>query len=172
MKFKFFFPKRLIFLLITFVLIYIFIVLSIYKGCENIAVSEAEKSLQSFLLSQKAIRSFVQEVQKEEIYRIKDAGHLYKDYFSSRLLSSTYIVRNINQRLNSERQNEGLTELYFKFASDNPRNPENQADQAELKLLHDFRDNQYQEYQDVVETPAGKSLYYAIPVNRSQESCT
>lgn len=171
MKFKFFFPKRLIFLLITFVLIYIFIVLSIYKGCENIAVSEAEKSLQSFLLSQKAIRSFVQEVQKEEIYRIKDAGHLYKDYFSSRLLSSTYIVRNINQRLNSERQNEGLTELYFKFASDNPRNPENQADQAELKLLHDFRDNQYQEYQDVVEIPAGKSLYYAIPVNRSQESC-
>lgn len=163
--------KKLWIVFIASLIIFILLVVSIFHECRTLAINEAEKNLEGFLLSHRAIRSFVEQVQKEEIYRLKRQNLLYEDYFSPKLLSSTFIARNIKDAQNLERKKRGLDELYFKFASSNPRNPINQADVAEQQLLYDFNHGNSEEYRAVVDTAEGESLYYAIPVGRNVQSC-
>lgn len=155
------------------VLLLIFSLLSacIFYECRKLAVLQAEKNLEDFLLNHRAIRSFVESTQKEEIYRLKRENLLYDEYFSPQLLSSTFIARNIKDAQNEELRKRGLDEFYFKFASKNPRNPINLADQEELVLLDKFNNGSLEKYNQVVTTDQGKMLYYAIPIGRNQESC-
>ncbi len=156
---------------LAFLLFYIFLAFQIFNSYENLAVSEANKRLESFLHMHKAIRSYIEDVQKTEIYRLKTEGLLYEDYFSQKTLSSTFITRSINDILNEEYHSSNKTSLYFKYAADNPRNPANQADSYELKLLNDFRNHDVSEFKSVVDFDDVKFLYYAIPVDSNKESC-
>ena len=157
--------------LVFFVAAFVLLVVTISRECEQLAIREAEKNLTGFLLSQRAVREFIEDVQKQEVYRLKKEGLLYREYFSPKLLSSTYIARNIIERQNHELEKTGLAQVYFKFASRNPRNPLNRADSAELALLDDFNAGRLQEYQAVIDRKDEKALYYAIPVGPNKDSC-
>ena len=149
----------------------ILLILIIFHQCKQLAINEAEKNLANFLLNHKAIRYFVEEIQKPEIYRLKDTEKLYREYFSPKLLSSTYIARNIQNALNVERQKKGLDPIYFKLASRNPRNRINLADEEELELLQAFNAGTLQDYKAVISTKKEKVLYYAIPIAPNKQSC-
>ena len=123
------------------------------------------------MLNHKAIHHFIEEIQKPEIYRLKDAEKLYREYFSPKLLSFTYIARNIKDALNAERKQKGLDQIYFKLASQNPRNKINIADAKELQLLQAFNAGTLQEYKTTVNTKNEKALYYAIPIAPNKQSC-
>jgi len=96
---------------------------------------------------------------------------LNPEYFSPMLFSSTYIARTVTSLHNEERQKNGLPEIYFKLASDNPRNPNNQADSVELDLLRRINKEDLKEYNQLIERPDGKWLYIAVPTQQSSSSC-
>ncbi len=135
------------------------------------AFAEGEKQVQNVLLTHKAIHAFVEKVQKPAIYQLKQEGHLYTDYFNPKLLSRTYIARGIEQYLSEERAKAGLAPLYFKLATDNPRNKLNDADSQELDLLRQMRAGLVTKYSEIVEVNGQYSLYYAIPVEKIVSSC-
>lgn len=96
---------------------------------------------------------------------------LDSDYFSPQLMSRTFVARNVMQQLNAERRLLGLSPIYFKLASDNPRNPINQADAFESEVLRKFNAGQRNEFRKVMEQQGEKWLYLAVPVQANSANC-
>lgn len=143
-----------------------------FAQTRGFALAEGKKQVENMLLTHKAIRSYVEKVQKPEIYRLEEEGRLSPEYCNPKLLSATYIARGIiAEYLNQEREKNGLPPLYFKMATENPRNVLNAADAQERELLRRMRSEALAEYSELVEVDGHYSLYYAIPINKTVSSC-
>lgn len=163
--------KLLTILLVTFGVAFLALVVVFHHKSEEYAVGEAQKEALNALLVHRAIHAYVTKIQRPEIYRLKDSGRLYKEYFSPQVMSFTYISRSIKDQLNLQREQHGMEPIYFKLASLNPRNPINQADALEAALLRRMNRDGLREYQDVVELSGRKYLYLAVPIERSTPGC-
>lgn len=163
--------KALLILLPVFLVAYAVLVMVYYQKTEEYAIAEAEKSALDFLLSHKAVHRYVAEIQRPEIYRLQDSGHLYKDYFSPKVMSFTFIARSVKELINKEREKAGLPAVYFKLATDNPRNPVNQADEFESALLARMNRGEVGEIREVVRQDGKPSLHVALPIDRSSKAC-
>lgn len=164
--------RQFLFLLLPiFVMAFALLVAIFYQKAEAFAVDEARKDALSFLLSHKAVHRYVVETQRPEIYRLQESGQLYKEYFSPKVMSFTYIARNIMGRLNEERGKAGLPTIYFKLAADNPRNPVNQADPFESALLARMNRGEVKEISEVVQQDGASMLHVALPIDRSSQAC-
>lgn len=161
----------LLVLLPIFVLAYVGLVVLFYQQTEAHAIREADKVAMDSLLSHKAVHRYVTETQRPELYRLKDEGKLYQEYFSPRVMSFTYIARSVKELLNQEREKVGLPPLYFKLAADNPRNPINQADEFESASLAQMNRGELKEIRDVVRNGRELELHLAIPIDRSSGGC-
>ena len=153
------------------VLCYVALLYYFFVQTRAFAFAEGEKQIENVLLTHKAIHSFVENVQKPEIYRLKKEGLLYAEYFSPKLLSRTYIARGIEEYFSQEREKIKLPPLYFKLAAENPRNKVNTADSLELDLLRRMQAGKLSEYSEMVKVDGHYSLYYAIPVDKMSSSC-
>ncbi|MBN2800101.1 MAG: diguanylate cyclase, partial [Deltaproteobacteria bacterium] len=142
-----------------------------YRQMYSYAVHEAQDQIQDLLVSHRALHSYVEEVQKPEIYRLQREGKLYPEYFSPEVLSFTFIARNVKDFSQQERRSQGLPEVYFKLASDNPRNPVNAADEEELALLQRMNDEQLDDYHEVIRKDGRDVLFVALPVAMTGPSC-
>ncbi|GEM_PF-691099 len=140
------------------------------RGYTNV-LDDAGDRLESTLLFHRALHRYVEKVQKPEIYRLKDEGRLYPAYFSPKVLSFTYIARNVQQFLAEERARAGKPKVFFKLAARDPRNPINRADPFETGLLARMNADQIDEYRSVVERNGGRYLYLALPVRPNTRSC-
>jgi PAS domain S-box-containing protein len=163
--------KKSLVIVSLFAFVYILLVFFFFHETKKLAISKAEENIAGFLLNHNAIQHYVEEIQKPEIYRLKNKGKLYKEYFSPIILSSSYITRYIVDALNKKRIEMGLNELHFKLASRNPRNPINQANNRELELLKRFNNNDIQEYKAIISQDNQDFLFYAIPYAANKESC-
>lgn len=161
----------LLILLVLFVGLYFGLVSLLYLRAETYAINEAEKQARDILYTHRAVHAYVANIQRPEIYRLQAEGKLYKDYFSPKVLSFTYIARNVMELLNKERSQHGHPEIYFKLASDNPRNPINQADADETALLNRINSGKLEDYKQVAQRPDGKWLYLAVPVQANSAGC-
>lgn len=161
----------LIALLVLFALAFAGLVALFHARADEYAVGEARQQALNALLVHRATHAYVTKVQRPEIYRLQDEGKLYKGYFSPLVMSFTYISRSMKDLLNLEREKHGMEPIYFKLASENPRNPVNQADASEKELLRQMNANQLGEYQKVVELNGQKWLYLAVPIERSNKGC-
>jgi len=162
---------RLWIIFFLFCVAFVVIVTSIFHEFRHIALNQAENNLSAYLLNHRATRNYIEFTQKPEIYRLKKNGQLYEEYFSPKVLSSTYIARHINELQNEDRRKAGLEEIYFKFASPNPRNPVNQANSAELELLASFNKGTLQKYKGVTHIGSETFLYFALPIDRNSAIC-
>ena len=142
-----------------------------YAKTEGYALREAQKQGKDVLFAHRAVQSYITKIQRPELYTLQANGMLNDKYFSPTIFSSTYIARNIISLLNEERRKAGLPEIYFKLASDNPRNPINQADPAELDLLKRINKEGLKDYNNLVNRPDGKWLYMAVPTQETNSSC-
>ena len=161
----------LLVLLPIFVVAYVCLVVLFYQKTEAYAIQQAEKVAMDSLLSHRAVHRYVTEIQRPEIYRLKDEGKLYREYFSPQLMSFTYVARSVKELLNQERAEAGLPALYFKLAADNPRNPINQADEFESAMLARMNRGEVKEVRDVVRNGRELELHLAIPIDRSSPAC-
>lgn len=163
--------NTLLLLFVLFSLAFAGLAVLFHRKSDEYAVGEARKQALNALLVHRAIHAYVTQIQRPEIYRLKDDHKLYPEYFSPLVMSFTYISRNIKDLLNLQREKQGMEPIYFKLASENPRNPINQADALESDLLRRMNREELQEYQDVVEVGGQEYLYLAVPIERSNPGC-
>ncbi len=167
-------PKNrqiLLILLPLFALAYVILAVIYHEKTEQYAIAEAQKAALDALLSHRAVHSYVTQVSRPEIYRLKNEGLLYQEYFSPKVMSFTYTARGIKERINEERKKEGLPPIYFKLAADNPRNPVNQADAYESELLKRMNRGEVSEINEIVQLNGEQVLHVAIPIDRSSPAC-
>lgn len=165
--------KNLI-LLFTLLLIagYVIIGTTLYEYTHSYAEDQNKKKLDQLLLNQEALHSYLEDQLKPVIYKLKEENNLYKGFFDPKVLSFTYIARGIHQNLNTLRDEHNITRIYYKLATDNPRNPVNLASAEELKLLNYFRTNpNIKEYSALINENNHNYIYYAMPIEPSKKSC-
>jgi len=144
----------------------------VYQRTRAYAIHQAEKDIQGLLLHHKALHLYMQRQTHPAFYRAKETGDIRADFYSPELLSSSYVVRNLQTYLNEVRAEAGLPALYYKLASTNPRNPVNAADELESQLIGTFNAHpEEQAYRDIVESDGQKYLYFAQPFLTTGEAC-
>ena len=164
-------PRLPLILLAAFLVAFAALVALFHQQTRAYALQEAEKQIENALLTHRAMHSYIEDIQKPEIYRLKKEGKLYPEYFSAKLLSFTYIARGVKNFLNREREAAGLPPIYFKLAANNPRNPINTADPLERRLLARMNHEGLEEYKEVIELRGVPYLYLAQPIAPNRGSC-
>jgi len=155
-----------------FVLIYIFVSVILYLILNHFNKLEVEHLIKENLIMAKSINQYITEVQKPIIYSLIEDGSLDKEYFNPEIMSSTYIVSQIQNNFNSHKGGYHTdSNLEYKFASKNPTNNVNQADEYELEVLKKFEDNNLTYYDEVIERNGEQIMFYALAVQRNNETC-
>ena len=163
---------KLFLILAAFVIAALFLNSQFRAYTERYAIEEAEKQVQDTLFTHRAIHRYVAGVSRPEIYRLKDKGYLYQEYFSPKTMSFTYTARAIMGLRNQERKEYGLPEIHFKLASGNPRNKVNLADEYELALLERMNREGLNEHHQVISDSDGKkSLRYVMATLPTTQDC-
>jgi len=152
----------LLFFLLTFVY---------YDRVHTNTIDNAKAKINDMLLNYKALRTYVSNVQKQEVYRLQNLGIIDHEYFNPKLLSSTYSAKTVNKYYNEFRKDLGYGLINIRFASDNPRNPLNKATQKESELLKRFNTKEITEYTEIIEKNGKKILYYVVPTKPTEEKC-
>jgi hypothetical protein len=135
-------------------------------------LSEAETRIEQVLLNNRGLHHYIQQVMHPEFYRAVASGQVQPSYYAPELLSSTFLVRNVQQFHNQERVASGQPAIYYKLAADNPRNPVNKADEAETELIERFNaDRGLRSYREVVTVDGKRYLYYALPFLENTAAC-
>jgi diguanylate cyclase (GGDEF)-like protein len=151
---------------------YVIIGSALYEYTHKYAEDQNKKKLDQILLNQRALHTYLEDHLKPVIYKLKEEGKLYNDFFDPRILSFTYIARGIHEQLNTLRSEENTTQIYYKLATDNPRNPINKANIQELNILNNFRKNpSLKEYSLNIEENGLHYIYYAMPIEANKASC-
>jgi len=161
----------LLLILLLFILVFAGMSTLFHRKSEEYALGEAKKQALNALLVHRAIHAYVTQIQRPEIYRLKEEKKLYPEYFSPMVMSFTFISRSVKDQLNLQREKQGLEPIYFKLASLNPRNPINSADALESALLKRMNRDGLEEYQERVDIEGKPFLYLAVPIERSNAGC-
>lgn len=145
---------------------------SIYFISDNYICSEAEKKIESLLLSHKGIHHYVQKTMLPALYEYKKNGDIPDSFYAPELFSSSFIVRNQHDFYNKELIEANYPELYYKLAANNPRNPVNKSDNLERELINIFNtDKSVKKYRKIVNINGREFLYVAIPFLENEERC-
>lgn len=151
---------------------YVIIGVALYEYTHKYAEDQNKKKLDQLLLNQEALHSYLEDHLKPVIYKLKEENKLYSDFFDPKVLSFTYIARGIHQQLNVLRDEHNITRIYYKLATDNPRNTLNSASADERNLLQYFRMNpDVKEYSSIVQENDHNYIYYAMPIQPNKDSC-
>ncbi|MCF6174005.1 MAG: DUF3365 domain-containing protein, partial [Campylobacteraceae bacterium] len=159
------------FISIFLTLLYIVMVFFFYNFYKNLVIKDAKQEVIAILNTTKAIRNYIENIQKPVIYKLKKEGKLYKDFFDPKLLSSSYVVSHIYKLQNSTKLEENSTPYKYKLAATNPRNPKNRADKFERKILNKFRTENIQQYSTILKEKGKNYFFVAIPVTKNKKSC-
>jgi len=151
--------------------VYIVVLLSAYLMFKNYALEENEAKMQDLIMHNKALHTYVEEQLKPVVYALKNQGSIDKDFFDPKLLSFTYMSRNIMQEYNKQRAAHKIEEIHYKFASNNPRNPINQASVHELQILKEFNAKKTDKHHEHMVINNNEYIFYAMPVTTNVESC-
>ncbi|XOB60773.1 DUF3365 domain-containing protein [Campylobacterota bacterium DY0563] len=160
--------KKIVF--IAFFL-YLFVIYFIYQDNKNSEINNEKTNLQDVLIQTKAIRKYVSNDQKDEIYELQKKGIVSYHYFTSPLLSSTYSANKVNEYYNEFKKSLNLPPIDIRFASPNPRNPSNMTTKEEKKILDQFIDGKINSYETIKKTKNGDILYLALPTRKLEAKC-
>ena len=151
--------------------VYILMVGFFYNFYQHLVIKDAKQEVVNILNTTKAIRKYVENIQKPVIYDLKKRGELYKDFFDPRILSSTFIVNTIHHIQTSSKKSKNQTPYKFKLAATNPRNPMNKANKFEKEILEKFRKAELKEFSTTLKENGESYFYVAVPIERNQKSC-
>ncbi len=157
---------------IALTVLYALMVIFFYDFYKHLVIKDAKQEVLTILNTTKAIRSYIENIQKPVIYKLKKERKLYSEFFDPRLMSSTFIANSIHNiyRKKSEAYN-GFVPYKYKLAATNPRNPANLADDFERKILQKFRKKEIQEFSTFIKENGIEYFFVALPIDRNQKSC-
>lgn len=142
-----------------------------YNFYQHLVIKDAKQEVVNILNTTKTIRKYIEDVQKPVIYNLKKGGKLYKDFFDSKIMSSTYIVKTIHHMYSASQELKNRIPYKYKLASTNPRNPKNRADKFEKKILEKFKKGKIKEFSTILKENNKDYFFVAIPVERNKKSC-
>ena len=156
---------------IFLIVVYILMVGFFYNFYQHLVIKDAKQEVVNVLNTTKAIRKYVENIQKPVIYNLKKRGELYKDFFDPRILSSTFIVNTIHHIQTSSKKSKNQIPYKFKLAATNPRNPMNRANDFEKEILEKFRKGEIKEFSTTIKENGESYFYVAVPIEKNQKSC-
>ncbi len=156
---------------IFLIVVYILMVGFFYNFYHHLVIKDAKQEVVNVLNTTKAIRKYVENIQKPVIYNLKKEKELYEDFFDPRILSSTFIVNTIHQMLTNSKKLNNQIPYKFKLAATNPRNPINKANNFEKEILDKFRKKEIKEFSTTLKENGESYFYVAVPIERNQKSC-
>ena len=156
---------------IFFIFAYLVSTALFYSFYKELVIQDAKREVKAILDTTNALRSYVENVQKPVIYQLKKEGKLYNEYFDPKILSSSYIARNIHEIHADKQSSKKETPYLYKLAATNPRNPKNRADAFEAKVLKRFRKGEIREYSTILQERGEKYFFTAIPIDKNKKSC-
>jgi len=166
-----YYKKLLGIVFIVMGLMYVAIIGVGYKIFKDYALLQNQTDAKDLLMYNRALRLYVENTLKPVIYKLQSDGKISHSFFDAKLLSTTYISREVMKEYNKQREKEGLSKYIYKIASDNPRNPLNKANSQESELLKNFNKTNLSIYMKPVKKDSKDYIYYAMPIPKTQESC-
>ena len=148
------------------------VVVLAYFVAQSYVLDQVEKRVRDTMLECHAFHHYVQENMHPAYYELKKGGRLPREFYAPELLSSSYIVRNIQKHYNDERRKNGLAEIRYKMAAIDPRNPANKATPFEQELIEWFNEDESRtSFRKVIEENGKSYLLYAKPFLRTKKAC-
>ena len=154
-----------------FILFYLIITFLFYNFYKKFVIQDAKQEVTAILNTTNAIRDYVENVQKPVVYKLQENKKLYKDFFDPKLLSSSYISRNIHKRFTYFQVSQNKIPYRYKLAATNPRNPRNKADKFETKILNQFRRGEIKKFSTILKENNQDYFFTAIPIAKNKKSC-
>ena len=150
-----------------FVVLYAIITLLFFNFYRELAIKDARQEAIFILDTMNAIRDYVSVVQRPLIEELKAKKMLAEDFFDPRLLSSSYITREI---YNIQRAKKNINYDY-KLIATNPLNPDHEGNGFENEILDDFKEGKYQEYSQIIKENNKPYFFVGLPIHNSHPSC-
>jgi len=154
-----------------FILFYIIIASLFYNFYKQLVIEDAKQEVTTILNTTNALRKYIENIQKPVIYKLQHEGKLDKDFFDPKILSASYIARNIHERYAKTQLAKNNIPYQYKLAATNPRNPKNKADKFETKILNQFRNNDIKEFSTILKENSEEYFFTAIPIDKNKQSC-
>ncbi|MGP1580307.1 MAG: c-type heme family protein [Wolinella sp.] len=153
--------------LAIFAVLYALIIGMFFKFYQDLAMEDAKKEAFHILNTMNAVRDYVATIQRPLIDELKSNGALSSDFFDPRLLSSSYIAREV---YNIQRE-KYLIDYDYKLVATNPLNPAHLGDEFENEILEGFKEGKYQEYAKIVKNADTSYVFVGLPVKNTNATC-
>lgn len=114
-----------------------------------------------------AIRDYIADVQRPLIDELKEKKVIDADFFDPRLLSASYITREI-YKIQLAKKNINYD---YKLVAIDPLNPEHEGNEFENGILQQFREGKSKEFSSIIEENNKKYFYVSLPISSSNPSC-
>lgn len=160
---------------LAFILLFLatsgFVILFVVDVMQKQALEEAESKARILLDQNLAIHSFYTEILKPQLFEFTDPFRP-ESYFDPAWMSSSYAVRQIENRFEAMNESSQYGGYYMKDAAINARSPENEADAVEMAFLAAVRADPKLVMQSSTRTIDGKPyMQYLRRGEVLEESC-
>ena len=150
-----------------FVVLYAVITLLFFNFYRELAMKDARQEGIFILDTMNAIRDYISTVQRPLIEELKEKKMLVEDFFDPRLLSASYITREIyNIQLAKDTIN-----YDYKLVATDPLNPEHKGNEFENEVLETLKEGKAKEYSKIIEENNRSYFFVGLPIRNSEESC-
>ncbi len=154
-------------IILFFTIAYMLVTIVFFNFYKNLSIQDTKQEAISILSTMNALRSYIENTQRPLIEKLKSEGKLDENFFSSKILSSSYITKNVydillaNKKINYE----------YNLAAINPTNPSNKANAFEASILKKFQNKELDKYFAIQNENGTNYFYIALPTSRNRESC-
>lgn len=152
----------------SFVILYGVVTLLFFNFYRELALKDARQEAVFVLDTMNAIRDYVSIIQRPLVEELKEKHGLDPDFFDPRLLSSSYIAREI---YNIQRAKKNINYDYS-LTAHNPLNPEHEGSVFEKRILDDFKEGKYKEYSKIIQEEGTSYFFVGLPIRNSHPSCS
>lgn len=151
----------------AFIFVYLLVSALVLNFYNDLAMKDAKKEAYYVLEGINSVREYIAGVQRPLIEQLKEQGVLKEDFFDERLLSSSYISREI---YNIQKKKYNL-EFDYKLVAIAPLNKAHEPNEFEAGVLHGFKENKFKEFVKIIKDENGSQLFVGLPIKNQSPSC-
>ena len=151
----------------VFIFVYLLISALVLNFYNNLAMKDAKKEAYYVLESINSVREYIAGVQRPLIEQLKHDGIIKEDFFDERLLSSSYISREI---YNIQKKKYNL-DFDYKLVAMAPLNKAHEPNEFEAQVLRGFKENKFSEFSKIIKDENGSQFFVGLPIKSQNTSC-